>query len=184
MRYINVKLETVAMNEKHANIMMNGETLVEFAEDDENEHLLVRLLWVFTYTYELMLKKKAILHIAFFGHRTRSSLLLIECGKSFVDICGRTASPLHALPYTVRKATESVGAAMTAKRPAAMNDQKAIPKRCSFCDSIKIKESASGAANVEPQVAMITFTSFVKIALISLACPNKPGSADLQRQFC
>ncbi|KRX25517.1 hypothetical protein T07_5435 [Trichinella nelsoni] len=27
---------------------------------------------------------------------------------------------------------------------------------------------------------MITFTSFVKIALISLACPNKPGSGDLQ----
>ncbi|KRY16316.1 hypothetical protein T12_3216 [Trichinella patagoniensis] len=136
-----------------------------------------------------MLKKKAILHIAFLiivpevqyellkfvlvqcvelhflsgplsGKSHRKKLLLIERDKSFVDICGRTASPLHALLYIVRKATESMGAATTTKLPAARNDQKAIPK--------------------EPQLPMITFTSFVKIALISLAYPNKPGSADLQ----
>ncbi|KRZ96282.1 hypothetical protein T08_13422 [Trichinella sp. T8] len=218
MRYINVKLETVAINEKHAKIIMNGETLVEFAEADgssdlfavvlsiradqnevcsyflaSNEHLFVRLLWGFTCTYELMLKKKAILHIAFLvivpevqyellkfvlvqcvelhflsgrlsGKSHRKKLLLIECDKSFVDICGRTASPLYALPYTERS--------------------KSHPKRCTFCDSIKTKESASVAVNVEPQLPMITFTSFVKIALISLAYPNKPGLADLQRQFC
>ncbi|KRZ51666.1 hypothetical protein T02_10953 [Trichinella nativa] len=126
-----------------------------------NEHLFVRLLWGFTCTYELMLKKKAILHIAFLvivhevqyeslrfvlvqcvelhflsgplsGKLHRKKLLLIECDKSFVDICGRTASPLHALPYTVRKATESMGAATTTKRPASRNDQKAIPKGAPF----------------------------------------------------
>ncbi|KRX41457.1 hypothetical protein T06_15274 [Trichinella sp. T6] len=126
-----------------------------------NKHLFVRLLWGFTCTYELMLKKKAMLHIAFLvivhevqyeslrfvlvqcvklhflsgplsGKLHRKKLLLIECDKSFVDICGRTASPLHALPYTVRKATESMGAARTTKRPAARNDQKAIPKDAPF----------------------------------------------------
>ncbi|KRX41860.1 hypothetical protein T06_3925 [Trichinella sp. T6] len=126
-----------------------------------NEHLFVRLLWGFTCTYELMLKKKAILHIAFLvivpevqyeslkfvlvqcvelhflsgplsGKSHRKKLLLIECDKSFVNICGRTASPLHALPYTVRKATESMGAATTTKLPAARNDQKAIPKGAPF----------------------------------------------------
>ncbi|KRY61005.1 hypothetical protein T03_13629 [Trichinella britovi] len=195
MRYINVKLETVAINEKHAKIIMNGETLVEFAEADgssdlfavvlsiradqngvcsyflaSNEHLFVRLLWGFTCTYELMLKKKAILHIAFLvivpevqyellkfvlvqcvelhflsgrlsGKSHRKKLLLIECDKSFVDISGRSASPLYALPYTVRKATESMGAATTTKLPAARNDQKAIPKGAPFATNQRFKSS-------------------------------------------
>ncbi|KRZ10919.1 hypothetical protein T11_7601 [Trichinella zimbabwensis] len=43
----------------------------------------------------------------------------------------------HPLPYTAKKATESMGIKMTAKRPTAQNYKKRMSKRCELCDSKK-----------------------------------------------
>ncbi|XP_003375973.1 hypothetical protein Tsp_00200 [Trichinella spiralis] len=55
-------------------------------------------------------------------------------------------------------------------------DQKSIQKGVTFAAGRKTQKSALVAASVKLRVAMITFTFFVKITLINLACPNKRAS--------
>ncbi|XP_003369778.1 hypothetical protein Tsp_05188 [Trichinella spiralis] len=61
--------------------------------------------------------------------------VLIECGKNLVDIVlqKRAASPPQSLPYTVRKAIESMGTATSAERSEASKKEKHIYRRCVFC---------------------------------------------------
>ncbi|KRX19569.1 hypothetical protein T07_6419 [Trichinella nelsoni] len=108
----------------------------------------------------------------------KSERTLIECGKTSVDsiLLRHLASPPHALSYT--------GCSDDNKAARSGDDQKSIQKGVTFAVGRKTQKSALVAASVKLRVAMITFTFFVKIALMNLASPNKRASTDLQRQFC
>ncbi|KRZ54785.1 hypothetical protein T02_6632 [Trichinella nativa] len=57
-------------------------------------------------------------------------------------------------------------------------DETSIQKGVTFAAGKMTQKSALVAASAKLHVAMITFTFFVKIALINLASPNKRASTD------
>ncbi|KRY27084.1 hypothetical protein T01_2762 [Trichinella spiralis] len=70
----------------------------------------------------------------------RRRLFLIECGKNLVDIVlqKRAASPPQSLPYTVRKAIESMGTATSAER-----SKQAKKKNTSIEDASFVEENVT-----------------------------------------